>query len=444
MDLELTEEQKEFRALARSVIEKKLKPFVLKLDEKSTYQAEVMKEELEKEIDLLMLKLAEENVYSAKFISSLEEKLKFLTRALPEESSYPMEFVKTMGKLGFMGILIPEKYGGLGKGVFDCALIAEEIAKVCLSATTAFSVIALGTLPILFSGTEWQKQKYLTKIASGDLLAAFAITEAGAGSDVMAMKTRAVRDGDFYILNGEKQYITSAGISDIYSVFAVTNPAADPRSIAAAHRLSGFILEKGTPGLAFGKKEKKLGIRASETRSLIFTDCRVPAENLIGGKEGMGFATISSALNCSRIMVGAFGAGHARGTLDEALAYAKSRKQFDKSISEFQAIQHKLADMSVLVETAQLLVYKAAWAADHGANKNVLAKLSSQAKYYAANAACKVADEAVQIFGGMGFMEESGIPKRWRDARILRIYEGTDEIQKNEIARILIKEGMQK
>ncbi|KKT40694.1 MAG: FAD-dependent acyl-CoA dehydrogenase [Parcubacteria group bacterium GW2011_GWA2_44_13] len=444
MDFELSEEQKEFKALARSVIEKELKPLVLKLDEKDLYRADIMKEILIKDIDLLMLKLAEENVYSTKFIAALEEKLKLLTRALPEESSYPMEFVKKMGELGFMGILIPEKYDGLGKGIFDCVLIAEEVAKVCLSATTALSVISLGTLPILLSGTEEQKKKYLTKIASGDSLAAFAITEADAGSDVMAMKTRAVRDGNFYVLNGEKQFITSAGLSDIYSVFAVTNPAAEPRSVAAAHRLSGFILEKGTPGLAFGKKEKKLGIRASETRSLILTDCRVPAENLIGGKEGLGLATISGTLTRSRIMVGAFGAGHASGTFEEALIYANNRKQFNKSISEFQAIQHKLADMSVLVETAQLLTYKAAWSADHGAPKNLLAKLSAQAKYYASNAACKVADDAVQIFGGMGFMEESGIPKRWRDARILRIYEGTDEIQKNEIARILTKEVSKK
>lgn len=383
-NFELAKSQKEIQELAREIIEEELKPFVLKLD---------------------------------------------------EEEKYPVEFINEMARAGFMGIFIPEECGGLGKGLFEFALVAEEISKVCLSAATAYGVVALGTLPILLSGTEEQKKKYLTKIASGEALAAFAITEADAGSDVMAMKMRAKRDGDFYILNGAKQFITSAGSSDIYSVFAKTNPEKGPRGI------SGFIIEKGTAGLEFGKKEKKLGIRASETRSLILENCKVPAENLIGGKEGFGAITILNTLNRSRIVVGALGVGHAEGSFEEALAYAKGRKQFGQSISDFQAIQHKLADMAILVETSRLLVYKAAWLADRGASKSDIAKLGAEAKYFAANAACTIADGAIQIFGGMGYMEESGIPKRWRDSRILRIYEGTDDILKNGIARILIKES---
>lgn len=385
MDFELTEEQREFKDLAARVINDKLKPIVLKLD---------------------------------------------------EEQKYPSEFITEIGNLGFMGIFISEEYGGLGKGIFEFALVAEEVARVCLSAASSYGVVALGILPILLSGTEEQKKKYLSKIASGKALAAFAITEADAGSDVMAMKARATRDGDFYVLNGTKQFITSAGLSDIYSVFVKTNPERGERGV------SGFIIEKGTPGLEFGRKESKLGIRASETRSLILTDCRVPAENLIGGKENFGAITILNTLNRSRIVVGALGVGCADGALEQAVAYAKERKQFGQSIASFQAIQHKLADMAVRVETARLLVYKAAWLADRAnVSKSVLAKLGAEAKYFAANAACDNTDDAIQIFGGMGFMEESGIPKRWRDSRILRLYEGTDEILKNEIARILIKES---
>ncbi|OGF49175.1 hypothetical protein A3G55_04195 [Candidatus Giovannonibacteria bacterium RIFCSPLOWO2_12_FULL_44_25] len=384
----------------------------------------------------MAVKLAEEGVYAAKFIAALEEKLKLLARALPEESAYPLDFIKKMGNLGFMGIFIPEEYGGLGKSLFEFALVAEEIARVCLSAATAYGVIALGTLPILLSGTEEQKKKYLTKIASGEMLVAFAITEADAGSDVMAMKMRAARDGDFYVLNGMKQFITSAGPSDIYSVFAKTNPEKGERGV------SGFIVEKETPGLEFGEKEKKLGIRASETRSLILTDCKVPAENLIGGRENLGAIHILNTLNRSRIVVGALGVGCAEGALKQAISYAKERKQFGQSIASFQIIQHKLAEMAVRVETAKLLVYKAAWlAGQKDTGKSVLAKFGAMAKYFAAQAACNNADDNIQICGGMGFMEEFGAAKRWRDSRILRIYEGTDEIQKNEIARILIKES---
>ena len=233
-----------------------------------------------------------------------------------------------------------------------------------------------------------------------------------------------------------KQFITSAGPSDIYSVFAKTNPEKGERGV------SGFIVEKETPGLEFGEKEKKLGIRASETRSLILTDCKVPAENLIGGRENLGAIHILNTLNRSRIVVGALGVGCAEGALKQAISYAKERKQFGQSIASFQIIQHKLAEMAVRVETAKLLVYKAAWlAGQKDTGKSVLAKFGAMAKYFAAQAACNNADDNIQICGGMGFMEEFGAAKRWRDSRILRIYEGTDEIQKNEIARILIKES---
>ena len=385
MDFELTEEQKEFKEWAARVVSDKLKPIVLKLD---------------------------------------------------EEEKFPSDFLKEIGNLGFMGIFIPEAYGGLGKGIMELVLVAEEIAKVCLGAASSYCAVALGTLPILLSGTDAQKQKYLTKIVSGKVLAAFAITEAEAGSDVMAMKTRAARDGDFYILNGEKQFITNAGQADIYPVFAKTNPAKGPRGI------SGFILEKGMEGFLFGKKERKMGIRTSETRSLIFDNCKVPAANLLGGAEGFGAIHILNTLNCSRIVVGGLGTGCAKGALEQAIAYAKERKQFGQSIASFQAIQHKLAEMAVRAETAQLLVREAAWVADCAdADKDGLAKFGAMAKFYSANAAWANADDAVQILGGYGFIEDHGAAKRLRDARILRIYEGTDQIQLNEIARILIKES---
>lgn len=367
-----------------------------------------------------------------------EEKLKPQVRLLDEKKKFPAEFIKEFGSLNFFGVNIPEEYGGLGLGVTALVAAIEEVARVCPGTSVVYGANALGTLPILLFGTEDQKKKYLTKIASGEFLAAFALTEADSGSDALAMKTKAIKSGDYYLLNGSKQFISNGGRANVYSIFAVTNPK---RGLLG---ISGFILEKGTKGLSFGKSEKKVGLHCSDTRSLNLTDCKIPAGNLIGGKEGLGSMEILHTLNNSRIVVGGQCVGIAEGAFEAALHYSKKRKQFGKSISSFQAIQHKLADMAKDIEAARLLVYKAAWYADNKANKHVVAKFGAMAKLFASEVAARVTDEAVQIFGGMGIMEETGIAKFWRDARATRIYEGTSEIQRNEIAQILIKESSNK
>lgn len=367
-----------------------------------------------------------------------EKLLKPIRAKLDEEEKYPLEFVKELGRLGLLSIFVPEEYGGLGLGVTALSLVTEEISKVCLGASTAYAANALGAMPIILSGTEEQKKKYLPKIASGECLAAFGLTEAEAGSDAMAMKAKTVKEGDCYVLNGSKQFITNAGQADVYTVFAVTNPARGARGI------SGFILEKGMPGFDFSKKEIKMGIRCSETRSLNFANCKVPAENLLGGKEGWGAIMVLNTLNRSRIGVGAQGVGLAQGAFNEAMAYAKQRRQFGQSIASFQAIQHKFADMGMLIESARALVYKAAWYADSGADKDTVAKFGAMAKCFASDAAMKVTVEAVQICGGIGYMRDFPVEKYMRDAKVTQIYEGTNQIQRNEIAMMMIKEAASK
>jgi len=263
---------------------------------------------------------------------------------------------------------------------------------------------------------------------------AFGFTEANAGSDALAMQMKAVKDGDAYVLNGSKVFITNAGHANLYTIFAVTNPNRGARGISA------FLVEKGTPGFDFGKKENKLGIRCSETRSLEFNNCRIPAENLLGGKEGLGAITALNTLHRARMGVGAQGVGLAQGAFNEALEYAKQRKQFGQSIVAFQAIQHKLADMAIKIETARLLVYRAAWEADQNP-KGAVAKLGSMAKCYGSDIAIEVAIEAIQICGGIGYMRDFPVEKYMRDAKILQIYEGTNEMQRNEIASVLLKES---
>ncbi|MDD3819665.1 MAG: acyl-CoA dehydrogenase family protein, partial [Actinomycetota bacterium] len=280
---------------------------------------------------------------------------------------------------------------------------------------------------------EEQKVKFLPQVASGSKLAAFGLTEAEAGSDAGNIKTTAKKDGDFYILNGTKQWISNGGEADIYTVFAITDPG---RGIRGA---SAIVVEKGTPGFEFGKKENKLGIRSSATRELIFTDCRVPEENLLGG-EGMGFIIAMKTFDQSRPVVGAQALGVAEGALEEALNYSKVRKQFNTPISSFQAIQHMLADMATDIEAARALVYHTAKVIDSG-EKNV-SRLSSMAKLFASDMAMKVTIDAVQILGGYGYMKEYPLEKMMRDAKITQIYEGTNQIMRNIIALDLIKRGV--
>lgn len=366
-----------------------------------------------------------------------EDELKPVVLELDRKREYPREFLKLIGKTGFMGVWIPEEYGGAGYGLSGLTLIAEEIARVCVGTATAYSAIALGTFPIFLSGTEAQKQKYLTKVANGECIAGFALTEATSGSDAFGgMQTKAVRDGDFYIINGTKQFISNASQADFYTVFAKTNPKGGPRGV------SGFIVDKDTPGLSFGPKLEKLGLHCSDTREVIFENCRAPKENLIGGKEGLGMITVIRTLNKSRVIGGgAQGVGCAQGAYEEALRYAKNkdRKIFGNRIADFQVNQHKLANMAIEIETARLMVYEAAWMLDQNLQEHDAGKYGAMAKCAGSDAAMHTVVEAMQIFAGAGYMD-SLVAKFYRDAKVLQIYEGTNEIQRDEIARVLMRE----
>lgn len=360
-----------------------------------------------------------------------EEKVAPVARELDEKEEFPREIMRLCAEADLFGVWIPEEYGGLGGGVLEQVLVVEELSRACAGVATTYAASALGGYPILLFGSEEQKRRYLPDLASGRRLAAFALTEAGAGSDAGSIRTRAVREGDFYVLNGTKQWITNGGEADIYVVIAVTDPEKGSRGVSA------FIVEKGTPGFSFGTKEKKMGIRASATRELIFTDCRIPRENLLG-KEGLGFMVAMRTLDRTRPGVGAQAVGIAQGALDVAVRYARERRQFDQPIISFQAIQHKLADMAIQVEAARALVYAVARAIDAGAKD--FSKESAMAKVFASDVAMRVTVEAVQILGGNGYSREYPVEKMMRDAKVTQIYEGTNEIQRNIIAQALAKE----
>jgi len=362
-----------------------------------------------------------------------DEKVAPVALELDEKAEFPWELMKILAEADLFGVWVPEEYGGLGGGVFEQCLVVEELSRACAAVAVSYAASALGGFPILLFGTEEQKQKYMPAIAAGSKLAAFAVTEADAGSDVSAIRTTAVRDGDYYVLNGTKQWITNGGEAEIYTVIAMTDPTKGPRGASA------FIVEKGTPGFRFGKKENKMGIRASATRELIFEDCRIPKENLLG-KEGMGFIVTMRTFDRTRPGVGAQAVGIAQGALDYAVAYARERKQFGKSIASFQAVSHMLADMATQVEAARALVYATARMIDAGA-KNV-SKESSMAKVFASDVAMKVTTDAVQVLGGYGYMKEYPMEKMMRDAKITQIYEGTNQIQRNIIGQELIKESL--
>lgn len=352
---------------------------------------------------------------------------------MDEKEIFPWEIIKEIGKSDLFRIFIPEEYEGMGTGIFEVCLATEELSRGDLSVATSYAASGLGLIPILVAGNEEQKKKYLPQLASGNKLAAFGLTEAEAGSDAGSIRTTASKDGDFYILNGTKQWITNGGEADIYTIFAMTNLEKGVRGASA------IIVEKGTEGFEFGKKEDKLGIRASATRELIFTDCRVPKENILGS-EGMGFIIAMRTFDQSRPAVGAQAVGVAQAALEEALNYSKVRKQFGTPISSFQAIQHMLADMATNIEAARALVYHAARVIDSG-EKNVT-RLSSMSKIFASDMAMKVTADAIQIFGGYGFMKEYPVEKMMRDAKITQIYEGTNQILRNVVALDMIKRGV--
>jgi len=362
-----------------------------------------------------------------------EEKMRPVRAELDEKEEFPWEIVKVSAEAGLMGVSMPEEYEGFGGGILEYCLVAEELSRVCLGIATSVVASGLGAMPILLFGSPEQKKKYLPPIAKGKKLAAFGLTEADAGSDAGALRTTATRKGEGYLLNGTKQWITNGGEAEIYSIIAMTDRTKGPRGASA------FIVEKGTPGFDFGKKEKKMGIRSSATRELVFQDCFVPKENLIG-KEGMGFIVTMRTFDRTRPGVGAQGVGVAQGALDEAVQYAREREQFGKKIISFQAVQHMLADMATLVEAARALVYSVARYADQSENPKEISKVSGMAKVFASDVAMKVTTDAVQIFGGYGYMRDYPVEKMMRDAKILQIYEGTNQIQRNIIGLELSKE----
>jgi alkylation response protein AidB-like acyl-CoA dehydrogenase len=363
-----------------------------------------------------------------------EEKMKPVREHYDETGEFPWEIVEVFRKADLFGVLVPEQYGGMAGGVMDLVVAVEELCKVDSGTALSLFATGLGMDPILISGSEEQKQKYLPRIAQGTL-AAFGLTEAEAGSDAGGTRTTALKDGDSYVINGTKQWITNGGEADIYTVIAMTDKSRGARGASA------FIVEKGTPGFEFGKKENKMGIRASATRELIFQDCRVPAENLIG-REGMGFIIAMKTLDMSRPGVAAQALGVAAGALDEAVRYSRERRQFGKPISAFQGLQFMLADMATQVEAARALVYATARFIDSGAKD--VSRASAMCKLFASDVAMKVTTDAVQVLGGYGYMKEYPVEKMMRDAKITQIYEGTNQIQREVIALNLIKEAAKK
>ena len=363
-----------------------------------------------------------------------QNEVKPLAQELDEEERFPTETIEKMAKLGFLGIPIPKEYGGAGGDILTYAMCVEELAKVC--GTTAVIVSAHTSLcmdPILTYGTEEQKQKYLPDLASGKKLGAFGLTEPAAGTDAQGQQTEAVLDGDEWVINGSKCFITNGKEASVYIVIAVTGQI--EKNGKKRKEISAFIVEKDTPGFTFGAKEKKMGIRGSATYELIFTDCRIPKENLLG-KKGDGFHIAMHTLDGGRIGIASQALGIAEGALDATVAYVKERRQFGKALSEFQNTQFQLADMKTRCDAAQCLVYRAAVAKDTKPSYGVEAAM---AKLFAAETAMAVTTKAVQLHGGYGYIREYDVERMMRDAKITEIYEGTSEVQRMVISASLLK-----
>ncbi len=347
-----------------------------------------------------------------------------------DKAEFPTGQIKMMGELGFMGMMVPEEWGGAGFDTMTYVIAMEEIAAVELATSTIMSVNNSLVCQLFTDyGTHDQKEKYLKPLANGDMLGAYSLSEPQSGSDASNMRTFAKKDGDHYVINGTKNWVTNGITSDIVVLFCLTEKAVGYKGITA------FVIEKGTPGLSTGKKEDKLGIRASDTCELYFENCRIPAENRIG-EEGQGFKIAMKALGGGRIGIAAQALGLARAALEAAVSYAKERKQFGKAIGEFGAIQNKLADMATEIDAARMLIWRAAKLKDEGKNYT---RESSMAKLFASSTAMKAATECVQIHGGYGYMQEYGVERLMRDAKITQIYEGTSEIQQLVIGKDLLK-----
>ena len=359
-----------------------------------------------------------------------EKRIRPIRAQLDEEEKFPWEIINELASSDLFRIFVPEQYDGLGGGCLDLCIVVEELSRVCSAVAVSYAAVDLGIIPLVEFGSHEQKQKYLPDIAAGKRLAAFALTEASAGSDAGSIKTTAQKVDGGYLLNGTKQFITNGGEAELYTVIALTDKTRGARGASA------LLVEKGTPGFTFGKKEKKLGIRASATRELVFKDCFVPEGNRLS-KEGMGFIIIMKLFDKSRPGIGAQAVGVAQGALEAATEYAKGRIQFGHPIIAIQAVQHMLADMATQVEAARSLVYATARTVDSGA-KNVSGE-SAMAKVFASDVAMKVTTDAIQVMGGAGYMRDYPAEKMMRDAKITQIYEGANQVLRNVIGQELWK-----
>ncbi|MCX7884969.1 MAG: acyl-CoA dehydrogenase [Caloramator sp.] len=360
----------------------------------------------------------------------VENEVRPIAAEIDATEKFPFETVQKMGKLGIMGLPYERELGGAGGDYITYIMAVEELAKACATTSVVLSAhVSLCCWPIYAYGTDEQKNKYLPKLLKGEHLGAFALTEPNAGTDAASQQTTAKLEGDYYVLNGSKVFITNGGYADIFIVFAMTDKLKGTKGISA------FIVEKGFEGFSIGKIEEKMGIRASSTAELIFKDCKVPKENLLG-KEGMGFKIAMSTLDGGRIGIAAQALGIAEGALDEAVKYMRQRKQFGKPIAAFQGLQFYIAEMATRVEAAKQLVYKAAWKKQAGESYGVDAAM---AKLYASETAMYVTTKAVQIFGGYGFTKDYPVERMMRDSKITEIYEGTSEVQKMVISANILK-----
>lgn len=348
---------------------------------------------------------------------------------IDHSGEFPWDMKELLAQQDILAMPFPVEYGGIGASELAIVMAIEELSRCCATTGLLLAVQQLGSMPISLAGTDEQKRRYFPRLASGEWMAAFGLTEAGSGSDAAAMRTFAVRKGDKYILNGSKRFITNGGLAQVNSIFAITDPEKGTRGISA------FIVEKDFPGFSVGRIEDKLGIKGSQTAELIFTDCEVPAENLLGS-EGEGFKIALRTLDRTRIGIGAQAVGIAQGALDLAVSYAKQRVQFNRPIAENQGIQFMLADMATKVEASRLLVYNAAEMVDRGDPD--FNKYSSMAKMFASDSAMDVTSDAIQVLGGYGYMKEFPAERMLRDAKITQIYEGTNQIQRLVIARALL------
>ena len=360
------------------------------------------------------------------------EKIAPIAAELDESGEFPWEVVKTLAQSDLFRVFIPTEYDGLGGGMFEMCLVVEELSRACSGIALAYAASGLGTIPIILFGNEEQKKKYLPRLAAGEILAAFGLTESGAGSDAAAIKTTAKPDGDCYVMNGTKQWITNGGEASIYTVVALTDPVRGVRGS------STILVDKGQPGFTFGKKENKMGIRASATRELVFQDCRVPKSNLLA-KEGMGFLVAMKTLDQSRPGVASQALGIAQGAMDKAIEYSRERKQFGKPISAFQGIQFMLADMSTEIEAARWLCYLPVSLLDAGKSPRDVSTEIARSKLYAVDMGIRTCTKAVQILGGYGLSPEYHVERRLRDVLELLPAAGTQEIMRVSIGSAITR-----